>query len=250
MSGHSKWATIKRKKGALDAKRGKVFTKLIREISVAARTGGGNVDSNPRLRMVVTKAREMNMPNDNIKRAILRGTGEGEDAARYEEAVYEGYGPGGAAVMVETLSDNKNRTSSELRTIFARHGGNMGEIGCVGWSFQSQGQLTFDKTRYAEDVLMEAAVEAGADDFRATDTAYEVLTPPDKLEAVRVALAEKNFVSISGELIRNPKTTVPLEGKNAEHMVKLLEEMEDHDDVQHVFANFDISDKLLESLAN
>ena len=126
----------------------------------------------------------------------------------------------------------------------------MGEIGCVGWSFQSQGQLTFDKTRYAEDVLMEAAVEAGADDFRATDTAYEVLTPPDKLEAVRVALAEKNFVSIAGELIRNPKTTVPLEGKNAEHMVKLLEEMEDHDDVQHVFANFDISDKLLESLAN
>lgn len=250
MSGHSKWATIKRKKGALDAKRGKVFTKLIREISVAARSGGGSVDANPRLRMVVAKAREMNMPNDNIKRAIQRGTGEGEDAARYEEAVYEGYGPGGAAVIVETLSDNKNRTSSELRTIFAHNGGNMGEPGCVSWSFQSQGQLTFDKSRYAEDVLMEAAVDAGAEDFRATDAAYEVLTPPDKLEAVRVVLAGKNFISTTGELIRNPKTTVPLEGKHAEHMVKLMEELEDHDDVQNVFANFDISDKLLETLAS
>jgi len=250
MSGHSKWATIKRKKGAIDAKRGKIFTKLIREISVAARVGGGSPDANPRLRMVVVKAREMNMPNDNIKRAIARGTGEDEDAARYEEAVYEGYGPGGAAVMVETLSDNKNRTSSELRNIFARQGGNMGEPGCVSWTFQSQGLLTFEKSRYAEDVMMEAAIEAGADDFRATDSIYEVLTPPDKLEAVRIVLAGKNFVSNSAELVRNPKTTVPLEGKHAEHMVKLMEELEDHDDVQHVFANFDIPDKVLENLAN
>jgi YebC/PmpR family DNA-binding regulatory protein len=248
MSGHSKWATIKRKKALIDAKRGQSFTKLIREIGVAARSGGGNPDSNPRLRMVMDKAREMNMPNDNIKRAILRGTGEGEDAVQYEEVVYEGYGPGGAAVLVEALTDNKNRTSSELRTVFARNGGNMGTPGCVSWMFQSSGLLSFDKTRYDEETIMNAALEAGADDFKATDSTYEIITQPDKLAEVRSALAARNLVPSSADLVKIPKTTVPLDGKNAEMMVKLLEGLEDHDDVQNVFGNYDIADKLLETL--
>lgn len=250
MSGHSKWATIKRKKALIDSKRGKVFTKLIREISVAARSGGGNPDSNPRLRMVMDKAREMNMPNDNIKRAIARGTGEGEGAAQYEEAIYEGYGPGGAAIMVEALTDNRNRTSSELRLIFSRNGGEMGQPGSVGWMFQPVGVITFDKAKTTEEALMEAALEAGAEDIRTTDSAFEVVTPPDKIEVVRSALSAKGIQCTSAERVRNPKTMVPLEGKPAEQMVRLMEEIEDHDDVQNVFANFDISDKLLESLAN
>jgi len=250
MSGHSKWATIKRKKALIDSKRGKVFTKLIREISVAARSGGGNPDANPRLRMVMDKAREMNMPTDNIKRAIARGTGEGDDAARYEEAIYEGYGPGGAAVIVEALTDNRNRTSSELRMVFSRNSGEMGQPGCVAWMFQQAGVLTFDKKRFSEEALMEAALEAGAEDIRTTETSFEVVTPADKLESVRAALAAKGMECSSAERVRNPKTSVPLEGKAAEHMVKLIEELEDHDDVQNVFGNFDISDKLLETLAS
>jgi len=248
MSGHSKWATIKRKKALIDSKRGQAFTKIIREINVAARSGGGNPDSNPRLRMIMDKARELNMPNDNIKRAIQRGTGEGADAVQYEEVVYEGYGPGGAAVLVEVLTDNKNRTSSELRTSFTRNGGNMGTPGCVSWMFHASGLLIFDKARYDEDALMTATLEAGADDFKTTDSTYEIITAPDKLASVRAALAAKNFVPTSADLVKIPKTTVPLDGKNAEMMVKLIEGLEDHDDVQNVYANYDIADKLLESL--
>ena len=248
MSGHSKWATIKRKKALIDSKRGKAFTKVIREISMAAKNGGGNPDSNPRLRVAMDKARELNMPQDNIKRAIGRGTGEGGEVMHFEETTYEGYGPGGAAVIVEALTDNRNRTSSELKAVFSRNGGNMGEPGSVAWMFQPAGIITVDRKRYEEDAAMSAALDAGADDFRATDQAYEVVTPPDKLESVRQQLVAKGIEPSSAEMTRIPKTIVPLEGKNAEVMVRLLEVLEDHDDVQNVYANFDMSDKLLESL--
>jgi len=248
MSGHSKWATIKRKKALIDAKRGQAFTKLIRELSMAARHGGGNPDANPRLRVVMDKARELNMPNDNIKRAIQRGTGEGADAVQFEEATYEGYGPGGAAVIVDALTDNKNRTSSELRTVFTRNGGNLGEQGSVSWGFQPAGLIQFDRKRHDEEALMAAALEAGADDFRAAESTYDVVTSPAQFEAVRTALIAKGLQPASAELVKLPKTTVALDGKNAESMVHLMDALEEHDDVQHVWANFDIPEKLLESL--
>lgn len=248
MSGHSKWAKIKRAKAATDAKRGKVFSKIIREIGVAARDGGGQPDSNPRLRMVMDKARQMNMPMDNIKRAIARGTGQGEDAAKFEEVAYEGYGPGGAAILVEALTDNKNRTSAELRAVFTRNGGNMGEPGCVAWVFQPIGLLTFDRARFEEEALLNAALEAGAEDFKATDGSYEVVTKPEELDKVRSALADKGLEAGSVELTKIPKSTVPLEGKAAENLVRLMEAIEEHDDVQNVYGNFEISDKVLESL--
>ncbi len=248
MSGHSKWATIKRKKGAIDAKRGKLFTKLIREITVAAKTGGPKPDANPRLRVCIEKAREASMPNDNIKRAIQRGSGEGPDAVTYEENVYEGYGPGGAAVMVETLTDSRNRTSSELRQIFSRNGGNMGEPGSVGWMFQAAGMIQFDRARHDEDSLMAAALDAGAEDMRSSDSTFDVMTAPADFDKVRAALVAKGLSPSSAELVKLPKSTIELTGKNAEAMVKMMEALEDHDDVQHVWANFDISEKLLESL--
>jgi len=248
MSGHSKWATIKRKKALIDAKRGQAFTKLIRELSMAARHGGGNPDANPRLRVVMDKARELNMPNDNIKRAIQRGTGEGADAVQFEEATYEGYGPGGAAVIVDALTDNKNRTSSELRTVFTRNGGNLGEQGSVSWGFQPAGLIQFDRKRHDEEALMAAALEAGADDFRTAESTYDVVTSPAQFEAVRTALIAKGLQPASAELVKLPKTTVALDGKNAESMVHLMDALEEHDDVQHVWANFDIPEKLLESL--
>jgi YebC/PmpR family DNA-binding regulatory protein len=198
--------------------------------------------------VAVDKARELNMPQENIKRAISRGAGEGADAMQFEEIIYEGYGPGGAAVIVETLTDNRNRTSSELKALFSRNGGNMGEPGSVAWMFQPAGMITFDRKRYEEESVMDAALEAGADDFRATEQNYEVVTPPDKLETVRKGLVAKGLEPSSAELTRIPKTIVPLEGKNAEVMVRLLEVLEDHDDVQNVYANFDMSEKLLESL--
>lgn len=249
MSGHSKWKTIKRKKAITDGKRGKTFTKLIREITMAARTGGGSPDSNPRLRDAIGKAREESMPSDNIKRAIARATGEGADAVHYEEAVYEGYGPGGTALMIETLTDNKNRTSSELRAQMTRNGGSLGEPGCVAWNFQAAGVITFDRARHAEDVLMAAALDAGAEDFKATESAYEVITAAADLEKVKSALKAKGLEPSSAELTRLPKTTVTLTGHDAEQMIKLLEVLEDHDDVQHVYGNYDISEKLMESLA-
>ncbi len=249
MSGHSKWATIKRKKGAIDAKRGKLFTKLIREISVAARSGGGpNPDMNPRLRVAIERAREASMPSDNIKRAVARGAGEGDDAVIYEETAYEGYGPGGAAVIAEALTDNRNRTSSELHQVFSRNGGNMGVPGSVAWMFQPAGIIQFDRKRFEEDALMAAALDAGAEDFRVAESTYDVVTAPDQLEKVKTALAAKGLESASAELVRLPKTTVPLDGKAAEQMVRLMEALEEHDDVQRVWANFDISEKLLETL--
>lgn len=248
MSGHSRWATIKRKKAVVDAKRGKTFTKLIREIGIAARHGGGSPDANPRLRMVVDKAKAMNMPNDNIKRAIQRGTGEGADGVQFEETMYEGYGPGGAAILVQALTDNRNRTSSELRAQFTRHGGRMGEPGSVAWMFHPAGLMTFDRGRHDEDTLMAAALDAGAEDFKVTDSAYEIVTGADDLAAVRDKLVAQGLEPQSAELSRIPNSTVPLDGKDAEAMLKLLEILEDHDDVQNVFANFDISDKLMESL--
>jgi YebC/PmpR family DNA-binding regulatory protein len=248
MSGHSKWATIKRKKAIVDAKRGQAFTKLIREISAAARTGGGNPDANPRLRVAIEKAKELNMPQENIRRAIQRGTGDGGEAIRYEEAVYEGYGPGGAAVIAEALTDNRNRTSSELRAIFTRHGGSLGEPGCVAWSFRPAGLIVFDRASHNEELLMAAAVEAGAEDFRASESIFEVVTSPDTLDQVRAALAAKGLTPTSAEPVRLPKNTVPLDGKNAEHMVRLMEALEAHDDVQRVYSNFDIAEPLMETL--
>lgn len=248
MSGHSKWATIKRKKGAIDAKRGKLFTKIIREITVAARHGGGSPDSNPRLRVAMDKARGVNMPNDNIKRAISRGTGASGEQFQIEEVVYEGYGPGGAAIMVEAMTDNKNRTSAELRTIFTRLGGSLGAPGCVAWIFNSAGIISFDKGRFDEETLMEAALEAGAADFRSTDSGYEVITSPETLDAVKNSLLANKLEPNSAEIVKNPKTTVPIDGKNAEHMLKLMDALEEHEDVQEVYSNFDIPEKLIESL--
>lgn len=251
MSGHSKWSTIKRKKGAADAKRGKVFTKLIRELQTAARLGGGEVDSNPRLRLVVDKAKTANMPKDNIQRAIQKGLGGG-DQDNFEEIVYEGYGPGGTAILIETLSDNKNRTVGDLRYALSKNGGNLGASGCVAFLFEKRGVLAFDRASVDADALLEAALEAGALDV--VDNAenverIEVMTSPTELHAVRVALADQGFTALSAEFTQQPSTTVKLSGKDAEQMVKLAEALEDLDDVQEFYANFDISEEEMERLA-
>ncbi len=248
MSGHSKWSTIKRKKGALDAKRGKVFTKLIRELQTAARLGGGDIDSNPRLRLVVDKAKTANMPKDNIQRAIQKGIGGG-DQDNFEEIVYEGYGPGGTAILIETLSDNKNRTVGDLRYALSKHGGNLGASGCVAFLFERKGIIGFDRVAVDGDALLEAALEAGALDVVDNGDRSEVLTAPTELHAVRDALAEKGFTALSAEFTQQPSTTVKLSGKDAELMLKLAESLEDLDDVQEFYANFDISEEEMESLA-
>ncbi len=248
MSGHSKWSTIKRKKGALDAKRGKVFTKLIRELQTAARLGGGDIDSNPRLRLVVDKAKTANMPKDNIQRAIQKGLGGG-DQDNFEEIVYEGYGPGGTAILIETLSDNKNRTVGDLRYALSKHGGNLGASGCVAFLFERKGVIGFDRAAVDGDALLEAALEAGALDVVDNGDRSEVLTAPTELHAVRDALTEKGFTALSAEFTQQPSTTVKLSGKDAELMLKLAESLEDLDDVQEFYANFDISEEEMESLA-
>ncbi|MEZ4281346.1 MAG: YebC/PmpR family DNA-binding transcriptional regulator [Myxococcota bacterium] len=248
MSGHSKWSTIKRKKGALDAKRGKIFTKLIRELQTAARLGGGDIDSNPRLRLVVDKAKTANMPKDNIQRAIQKGLGGG-DQDNFEEIVYEGYGPGGTAILIETLSDNKNRTVGDLRYALSKHGGNLGASGCVAFLFERKGVIGFDRAAVDGDALLEAALEAGALDVVDNGDRSEVLTAPTELHAVRDALAEKGFTALSAEFTQQPSTTVKLSGKDAELMLKLAESLEDLDDVQEFYANFDISEEEMESLA-
>jgi len=251
MSGHSKWSTIKRKKGAADAKRGKIFTKLIRELQTAARLGGGEVDSNPRLRLVVDKAKNANMPKDNIHRAIQKGLGGG-DQDNFEEIVYEGYGPGGTAILIETLSDNKNRTVGDLRYALSKNGGNLGASGCVAFLFEKRGVIAFDRASIDGDALLEAALEAGAlDVVDNTENAerIEVLTSPTELHAVRDGLAERGFTSLSAEFTQQPSTTVTLSGKDAELMVKLAEALEDLDDVQDFYANFDISEEEMERLA-
>lgn len=248
MSGHSKWSTIKRKKGALDAKRGKIFTKLIRELQTAARLGGGDVDSNPRLRLVVDKAKTANMPKDNIQRAIQKGLGGG-DSDNFEEIVYEGYGPGGTAILIETLSDNKNRTVGDLRYALSKNGGNLGSSGCVAFLFEKRGVIAFDRAAVDGDALLEAALEAGALDVVETADRCEVLTAPTELHAVRDALVERGFTALSAEFTQQPSTTVKLSGKDAELMLKLAESLEDLDDVQDFYANFDISEEEMESLA-
>ncbi len=249
MSGHSKWATIKRKKGAEDAKRGKIFTKLIREIAVAAKIGGGDPGGNPRLRSVIDKAREANMPQDNIARAIKKGTGELE-GVNYEEQTFEGYGPAGVALMFNVLTDNKNRTISEIRHLLAKNGGNLGESGCVSWVFSKKGVLSFDKQQTSEDQLMEIALEAGADDIKGEDESLEVLTDPASFEAIRKAIEGKGLKPASAEVTMVPQNYVKLTGADAEKMLKLMEALEDHDDIQNVYSNFDISKDEMERISN
>ncbi|MDA8159897.1 MAG: YebC/PmpR family DNA-binding transcriptional regulator [Desulfobacteraceae bacterium] len=249
MSGHSKWSTIKRKKGAADAKRGKIFTKLIKEIMVAARMGGGDQTGNPRLRAAVLAAKAENMPKDNIDRAIKKGSG-GLDGVNYEEIVYEGYGPGGVAVLVNCMTDNRNRTVSEVRYAFSKSGGNMGETGCVAFMFDKKGVIAVDKTAIAEDKLLELALEAGAEDVVEEDEAFKVLTGPGDLTAVSEAL-EKAGVAMSGaaaEMI--PQNTIEInDEKVARRLLAMMEMLEDNDDVQNVYANFDIPDELMESIS-
>ncbi|HUK12575.1 MAG TPA: YebC/PmpR family DNA-binding transcriptional regulator [Thermoanaerobaculaceae bacterium] len=246
MSGHNKWSTIKHKKGKLDAKRGKVFTKIIRELTTAAREGGGDPDGNPRLRSAIQAAKAANMPGDTMKKAVQRGTGELPGVA-YEEVVYEGYGPGGVAVMLQVLTDNRNRTTAEIRHTFGKHGGNLGESGCVGYIFKKQGYLILPKSAGGEDAVMEAALEAGAEDFFAEDPElYEIYTAPEDLHKVKHALEARGLAVEQAKVEMVPSIQVRLEDKKAEQMVRLMEAFEDHDDVQNVWANFDIDVKLLE----
>ena len=249
MSGHSKWSTIKRKKGAIDAKRGKIFTKLIKEITLAARLGGSDIEGNSRLRQAVVEAKEENMPKDNIDRAIKKGTGELEGAANFEEVTYEGYGPGGAAVLVEVMTDNKNRTVAEIRHIFSKHGGNLGENGCVSWMFEKKGSIVIDKKAIDEDTLMELAIDAGADDVREEGNEFQVVTAPSAFLNVKEAIAKKGIKCLEAKVSMIPQNTVSLEGGKAEQMLKLMEKMEDNDDVQNVYANFDIADEIIEKLS-
>lgn len=248
MSGHSKWATIKRKKGAEDAKRGNIFTKIIREISVAAKAGGGDPSGNPRLRTVMDKARQANMPQDNIARAIKKGTGELEGIS-YEEHMYEGYGPGGVAVMFSVLTDNKNRTISELRHLLSKNGGNIGESGCVSWVFSKKGVLRFDKGQATEDQLMEIGLDAGAEDIKSEEDAFEVITDPGTFETVKKTLEGKGLKPVEAEVTMMPQNTVRLIGADAEKMLRLMEALEDHDDVQNIYANFDIPKEEMERLS-
>ncbi|MEQ1921852.1 MAG: YebC/PmpR family DNA-binding transcriptional regulator [Pyrinomonadaceae bacterium] len=246
MSGHSKWHTIKHKKGALDAKRGKIFTKLIKEITVAARTGGsGDVDTNARLRKAVTDAKGMNMPNDTIDRAIKRGTGQLEGVA-YDEITYEGYGIGGVAVLVETMTDNRNRTVAEIRHIFSKNGGNMGEAGSVAWMFDKKGYIVVDKAAMGEDALFEVVIEAGADDMQDEGEVYEIFTTPDAFEAVTDALAAAGVETQAAEISMIPQNYIALTGDDARKMMKLYDALDDNDDVQKVYANFDIDESEME----
>jgi YebC/PmpR family DNA-binding regulatory protein len=248
MSGHSKWSTIKHKKGAADAKKGKIFTKIIKEITTAARIGGGDIEANPRLRVAVLKARTENMTKENIERAIKRGANALEGGEAYEEHVYEGYGPGGVAVLVETLTDNTKRTAAEVRHIFSRYNGNMAEAGSVSWLFQKKGYLSFEKSDVDEDKIMELALEAGAEDVKDDEEVIEVYTDMASFEKVRKAFEQSGLKYEEAEIAMIPQTSVRLEGKHAETMLKLMEALEDSDDVQKVNANFDISTEEMERL--
>jgi len=245
MSGHSKWSTIKHKKAAKDAKKGKLFTKFIKEITVAARMGGGDLNSNPRLRTAVTTARAASMPGENIDRAIKKGTGELEGVT-YEEIQYEGYGPGGAAIIAQVLTDNKNRTVSEVRRLFAKHGGNLGETGCVSWMFDKKGLITIEKSQVDEERLMGIVLDAGAEDVREEDDLFEVVTPAEDFAAVKDRLDQEKIVVASAQVTLVPKNTVDVDAKHVEQILKLTEELEDHDDVQSVSANFNIPNELMD----
>ncbi len=248
MSGHNKWSTIKHKKGAADAKRGKIFTKLIKEITVAARMGGGDANGNPRLRTAVLAAKAENMPKDNIERAIKKGTGELEGTT-YEEAIYEGYGPGGVAVLVESLTDNRNRTVAEVRHVFSKYNGSMGEAGCVSWMFEKKGYIAFARDAMDEERLMEIALEAGADDVSDSGDEWEVVCEPGTFENVRTAVENAGISVETAHVTMFPKTTVELDKDNAVKMLKLMDYLEDLDDVQNVYANFDIADDIMEALS-
>ena len=241
MSGHSKWHSIKHKKGALDAKRGKLFTKFIKELTVAARTGGGDPDANARLRKAIVDAKAGNMPNDTIDRAIRRGTGE-EEGVNYEEITYEGYGPGGVALLIQSMTDNRNRTVAEIRHIFSKNGGNLGESGSVGWMFEKKGYIVVDKATKSEEELFELAIEAGADDLRDDEDNFEIITAPDAFEGVLNAVKTAGIEPQVAEVEMVPQNYIKLEGADARQMLKLMEALEDHDDVQKVSANFDISE--------
>jgi YebC/PmpR family DNA-binding regulatory protein len=247
MSGHSKWATIKRAKGKVDAARGKLFNRIIREVTIAARMGGGDPDSNPRLRSAITNARAANMPGKNVESAVLKGTGQLEGVT-YEEILFEGYGPSGIAVMIETMTDNRNRTVSEVRHALSRHGGNLGTTNSVAWMFKSKGVFRVDKNAMSEDSLMEVVLEAGADDMSLDGEEFEILTPMDKFEEVRVALEKVKITPTSAELTKIPENPVKVEGENVAKVIRLMEALDDLDDTQHVYANFDISDSDLELL--
>ena len=249
MSGHSKWHSIKHKKAAADAKRGKVFTKYIKEITIAARLGGGDPETNPRLRHAIDGARGVNMPADNIKKAVMRGTGEME-GVNYEEIAYEGYGPGGAAIIVETLTDNKNRTVAEVRHTFDKYAGRLGEQGCVGWMFSRKGLILVGKDAIGEDELMELVLENGAEDMTVEEESYEITTDIKDFHVVLSAIKENKIEVLSGELSMIPSTLVKLEGKQAHQMLKLVEKIEDLDDVQNVWSNFDISEEDVEAYQN
>lgn len=247
MAGHSKWSNIKRKKEKEDAKRGKIFTKLARQITVAAREGGGDPAANFRLRLAIDNARAENMPNDNIERAIKRGTGELE-GADYEEFVYEGYGPGGVAVFLEVMTDNRNRTASDVRHLFSRYGGNLGENGCVAWMFDSKGQLQVAADGIDEDEVMLAAIEAGAEDIERVDDTYEVTTSPDSMHDVKTALEEAGYTVGEAVLGRVPTNTIEVNQTEAERLLTLLEALEDHDDIQQVFTNAEFTAEVMAAL--
>jgi YebC/PmpR family DNA-binding regulatory protein len=246
MSGHSKWHSIKHKKGAADAKRGKIFTRLIKELTVAARAGGGDPDMNPRLRTIIAEAKSNNMPADNIKRAIRRGTGE-EPGVSYEEAQYEAYGPGGAALIIDVLTDNKNRTVGELRHLLEKHGGNLASANAVAWMFAKKGYIVIEKSKADEEKLMSAVLDAGADDLQDDDDNWEVFSTPDTFPAVHEAVKALGIEPATAKVSMIPQNYVKLEGKAAQQMVKLMEAIEEHDDVQNVSSNFDISEKEIEA---
>ena len=241
MSGHSKWHSIKHKKGALDAKRGKLFTKFIKEITVAARSGGGDPDANARLRKAISDAKAGNMPNDTIDRAVRRGTGE-EEGVHYEEITYEGYGPGGVALLIQSMTDNRNRTVAEIRHIFSKNSGNLGESGSVGWMFDKKGYLVVSKSAKPEEELFDIVIEAGADDLRDDEDNFEIITSPENFESVAAALKSAGIETQVAEIEMVPQNYIKLEGSDARQMLKLMEALEDHDDVQKVSANFDISE--------
>jgi YebC/PmpR family DNA-binding regulatory protein len=246
MSGHSKWHTIKHKKGAADAKRGKIFTRIIKEIAVAARAGGGDPDSNPRLRTIIAEAKSVNMPAENIKRAIRRGTGE-EPGVSYDEVMYEGYGPGGAALIIETLTDNRNRTVGEVRHLLTKHGGKLGEPNSVARLFDKKGYIVVAKAKAAEDTLMGAALDAGADDMRDDGDSWEILSAPDHYQAVLEAVKRLGVEPDASEIAMLPQNYVKLEGKEAQQMIRLIDALDEHDDVKHVWSNSDIEEKEIEA---
>jgi len=248
MSGHSKWSTIKRKKGKVDAQRGKIFTKIIRVITVAARSGGGDTETNIKLKAAIQLAKESNMPNENIERAIKRGTGEA-DGVSYEELTYEGYGPGGVAILIEALTDNKNRTTPEIRKIFSKNAGNLGENGCVAWMFDKRGYFIFEKVKVNEDTIVDLALEAEAEDLKSDNENIEVITLPENYEKFSNLIKEQNIDYLLSEVTLIPKTTVDLEGKKATQMLNLMEQLEEQDDVQKVYANFNIADEIMEEIS-